>query len=235
MSLRFICFYFPGVYRDLRRFPDWDPSLARIGFFLYFGGFLTNIISYFVVSLIVRQLMNPLPLVLLTAIQSLVCALVYLQANKVYFILYPARQCIVVCAGTEKELSIVKKFGRVKERYKICSVCSETLGYDILVEKIDRYSAVIIGDIDPLLRLRLMTYCFEQSKRLFIVPTMQDIMLNKAHETQIGDSLVYLCKKQDVYNRAACHQTADGYFCFTGGVAHCFPGHAGDGDPDQGA
>lgn len=170
--------------------------LRELVFSYILAASLTNIISYFVVSLIVRQLMNPLPLVLLTAIQSLVCALVYLQANKVYFILYPARQCIVVCAGTEKELSIVKKFGRVKERYKICSVCSETLGYDILVEKIDRYSAVIIGDIDPLLRLRLMTYCFEQSKRLFIVPTMQDIMLNKAHETQIGDSLVYLCKNR---------------------------------------
>ncbi|MBC8533360.1 sugar transferase [Yeguia hominis] len=170
--------------------------LRELVFSYILSATFTNVISYFVVSLIVRGMMNPIPMLLLTLVQSLLCMLIYLQANKVYFILYPARECIVICAGTEKELSIVKKFGRVKERYKICSVCSESLGYELLVERIDRYSAVIIGNIDPILRLQLMTYCFEHSKRLFIVPTMQDIMLNKAHETQIGDSLVYLCKNR---------------------------------------
>lgn len=167
---------------------------------LFFSFFLaiciTNFISYFVVDLIVREMVKVFPLLLLTLFQVAVAIVVYYFANKIYFSLYPARNCIVICTGTENELSIVRKFGSMKERYHIGTVCNESIGYDALMERMETYSTVIIGEVETELRLKLMTYCYENNKRLFIVPTMQDIMLNKAHETQIGDSLVYLCKNR---------------------------------------
>ena len=158
--------------------------------------FLTNFAAYLVAMLVARSVLNPLPLLGMTFVQWFVASLLYILATAVYFRLYPVRDTMVISSGTSKELDIAKKFGRIKNRYNIELICSETMGYDALIEEIPKYSVIIICDIDYALRQRLLAYCFENGKRLFIVPTLQDIMLNRAHETQIGDSLVYLCKNR---------------------------------------
>ncbi len=154
----------------------------------------TNAIFYLVMCLIARAMLAVLPIVLVTAAQSMVAMFLYIEANAVYFKLYPARDCVVVCSDNPNDLLIVEKFIRIKERYKIKLVCDESEGYDAIVEKLGRHSTAILGSISNDLRSRLIKFCYENSIRLFVVPTVQDILLNKAHETQIGDSLVYLSK-----------------------------------------
>ena len=157
---------------------------------------LTNFITYIMLSLISETMLNPLPLLALCVVQIAAGAGLYVLANKLYFILYPARDTIVICADTRRDMDIVRRFRQLRERYNICCVCYESEDYETILGHIDEYSTVILGNIDASLRTRLIAYCFESNKRLFITPTMEDIMLNNAHETHIGDSLAYLCKNR---------------------------------------
>lgn len=157
---------------------------------------LTNVIFYFVLSLIARTMLDPWRLVLMLVVQLVIALFLYCFANRIYFIVYPARECVVVCADEDKNGPVITKFRKLRGRYLIRKVCNETEGYSQLTKSMEEYSTVILCEINYDLRQKLMSYCFENNKRLFVLPNMQDIMLNNAHQTQIGDSLVYLCKNR---------------------------------------
>lgn len=156
----------------------------------------TNFICYIVLCLIAQRILPVLPMAVLTAAHYLFALLWYMFANKVYFNLYPVRDCLAICRNDKQELSVIEKFARQRRRYNIQKVCFDTEGFDALTVQIDFHSTIIIGNIANDLRAKLTSYCFENNKRLFIIPTVQDVMLRNAHETQIEDSLVYLCKNR---------------------------------------
>ena len=157
---------------------------------------LTNFLFYFVLCLTAKALLPPGLLLLMLLVQMVGGTILYIGADRLYFLLYPARDSAIVCSISGDEAGLLAKIGTIKERYKICCVCSEAECYDAILRKIDRYSTLFIGNINDKLRMELMDYCFEKGKRLLVTPTIEDIIFHNAHETFIGDSLVYLCRNR---------------------------------------
>ena len=158
--------------------------------------FLTNMVTYFILCLIAGVMLNPFPLFLQLCIQALFGAIFYTIAYQVYFTLYPARDTMVILSNAKYDMETMQKFYQRKDRYDIRLVCSEAEGEEALKRKIDGFSTIVIGNVEKTLRQDLISYCFQQNKRLFLMPKMNDIILHSAHETFIGDSLVYLCKNR---------------------------------------
>ena len=157
---------------------------------------LTNFINYVILSLAAKMLLPLEPLTVTLLAQWAAGLLLYAAADRVYFLLYPARNAIVVSSDEGAELSTLDKFKHIKERYEIREVCSEREGMDAIMARITPYSTVILGTVDNEMRLALTEYCFEHSKRLFYIPTVQDIILHSSHQTFVGDSLMYQCKNK---------------------------------------
>lgn len=168
----------------------------EIIFSYYLVIFITNFIIYFVLSLTAKMLLDTVPLWTMTLVQICAGTLLYIGADRLYFVLYPARSSIVICSESRYELGTLAKVGTMKERYKIEKVLSETLGYDAITAQIMDYSTVFLGNVDRKLRRDLTDFCFENNKRLLVMPSVEDIIFHNAHETFIGDSLVYLCRNQ---------------------------------------
>ena len=155
---------------------------------------LTNFIFYFILSLTAKQLLIAGPIVVMTLAQWAAAILLYFGADKLYYVLYPARQSIVVCSGDQHEAAIFRKIDSMKERHTINMLITESQGAEAIKRCMEPYSTVFMGDISRELRLDLTEYCFEQNKRLFVLPTVEDIIFHNAHETIVGDSLVYQCR-----------------------------------------
>lgn len=176
----------------------------RIGVYRYreviFGfllaTFMTNFIMYFVLSLTAKKLLPVMPLFVTMLAQWGMGFLLYLGADRLYFVVHPARDCIVICSVGRRELETIEKFHNLSKRYRICEICDEDAGLDRLLGRIEPYSTVILGSVDNDLRLDLTEHCFDHNKRLFFMPSVQDIILHNAHETFIGDSILYLCKNR---------------------------------------
>ncbi len=168
--------------------------LKEIVFSYTLAIFISNLISYFVLSLIESKLLVVPPFIYLTLIQGVLGAVLYVLLNRTYFWLYPARKTLVICADTDNDRAILEKFRRIHERYDIRKILYENSDPELIKKNVEEYNTVILGNIDADLRASLMEHCFKERKRLFIVPTMQDILLNNAETAQIDDSLVYLCK-----------------------------------------
>lgn len=160
------------------------------------ASFLTNFIMYFVLSLLCKYMIDPIPLLVMLLAQWIAGALLLLLANRVFFLLRPVRKAIMVCSRDLHEKATLDKFLNMRDSYQIEETVSESLGYDALVDRISGYSTVITGEIEMELRQTLVNFCFDNNKRLFILPSVQDIILHNAHETFVGDSVVYLCKNR---------------------------------------
>ena len=157
---------------------------------------LTNVIMYFVISLLCKFIIDPIPLVITTLLQCIAGMLLLLLANRVFFLLRPIREAIMICSADQHETETLDKFSQMRDSYRILAVVSETMGYEQLINRINEFSTVIAGQIDVNLREKLVNYCFDHGKRLFVLPTVQDIILHSSHETFVGDSVVYLCKNR---------------------------------------
>ena len=158
--------------------------------------FLTNFIFYFILSLTAKKLLPIAPLGYMTLIQWGAALLLYWGADRLYYALYPARQSVVVCSKDRHEVAVFRKIDSMKERHTICAVITEAQDPDAIKRCLEPYSTVFMGDISRELRVDLTEYCFENNKRLFVLPTVDDIIFHNANQTVIGDSLVYQCRNR---------------------------------------
>lgn len=184
---------FASVYRCFR---IGTLRFRELLFAYYLAVVLSNFIMYFVLSLTAKMLLDPLPLFVMMLVQWGMGTVLYIGADRLFFVLYPARSSAIVCSDDQHELDTLQKIGSMKEKYKICLIVCETEGYDAIITKIQEFTTVFLGNVDRALRLELTDYCFEHNKRLLVMPTVEDIIFHNAHETFIGDSLVYLCKNR---------------------------------------
>ena len=159
------------------------------------ASFLTNFIMYFVISLLCKFIIDPLPLLAVLLFQWAAGSLLLL-ANRVFFLLRPVRDAVMVCSQDQHETETLEKFQNMRDSYRIVEVISEAAGFDAIAAGLAPYSTVIAGAIDASLRQKLVNFCFEHNKRLFVLPSVQDIILHNSHETFVGDSVVYLCKNR---------------------------------------
>lgn len=155
---------------------------------------MVNIVAYAVLSLISKALINPLPVLVLTLVQFLVIFVVYEIANMVYFKIYPSRETLIIYADTEYDRMVAKKFVLNRDRYKVRNVIKESAGFDEITKSIDKYDTVIIGNIALDLRDDLIDYSYARDKRIFVLPTVNDIILHSSHVVQVGDSIMHLIK-----------------------------------------
>lgn len=160
------------------------------------ASFLTNFIMYFVISLLCKFIIDPLPLLAVLLFQWAAGSLLLLLANRVFFLLRPVRDAVMVCSQDQHETETLEKFQNMRDSYRIVEVISEAAGFDAIAAGLAPYSTVIAGAIDASLRQKLVNFCFEHNKRLFVLPSVQDIILHNSHETFVGDSVVYLCKNR---------------------------------------
>ena len=159
---------------------------------------LADILSYFILVLASGGMLVVWPFFALLGVQLAVGMLLYIVANKTYFSLNPAYDTVVICANSKWEAEIIAKFRRIPERYNISQVLYEQAEEAEMFFAIDHHDTVILGDIAQEKREKILNYCFEKNRRLYLLPTVQDIMLNNASVTQIGDTMALLCKNRPV-------------------------------------
>ncbi len=148
--------------------------------------------------------------ILLWTIQCLASSVVYVFANAVYFSISPPRRLLAICCGTQSEIKMIQRFAQDRQRFVLSEIISVSMGEDAIKAAIDTVPAVLLGDIDKQLRDRLTDYCFENNKRLLVIPDLQDVMMHEAHLTQISDSMVFMCKNRGMtYEQTVIKRVSD--------------------------
>lgn len=170
---------------------------ARHGEVLYSNAValvFTDALAYLQLSLIGMRLLELAPMLLLWILQFCASALLTYAANAIYFKVYPVREVLIVCRTLESEQRLTRQVRSIREKYKLKQVIVQERGVQEIKQAILSVNCVMITDIDLNLRRELVDFCYEHDTRVYVVPNVEDIMLNTAESTRIFDTPVLLCR-----------------------------------------
>lgn len=157
----------------------------------------TNIVMYLELSLIARRMVAVAPLAVGILYQIAVVFICSCCANMIYFKLYTARKVLAVFSNEIYGFGLIRKMSVISERFSVeCGVNVEQTDMEQIKRLIDKYDAVAICDIDKNKQKEIMSYCYTNQKRTYLLPDITDIIMNNAYDIQIGDTPVLMSRNR---------------------------------------
>ena len=153
----------------------------------------TNIFTYFQIAIIDKRFLNPVPMVIMTIVEVVVILLWTWLFQLAYGKLFPPRKMLLI-SGDRSDYHLLEKINARDDKYEICKVVNYRRGIDKLKAEIQKYDAVIIGDMPSHDRNVLLKHCYETSIRSYSVPKISDILLRSSNELNLFDSPLLLSR-----------------------------------------
>ena len=155
---------------------------------------IANTLIYLQLSLMDSALLNVGPILILTIMQIITIFVLITAINKIYFLIYPIRNVVLLCKNKQDAERITDKVKKIREKYRIVATYTQDeISMDIL-DSVDSMGSIMIGDIDLNLRRKISNYCYDKDIRIYLIPSVEDILINSAEQTQIFDTPVLLSK-----------------------------------------
>ncbi len=152
-----------------------------------------NVMAYFLISLIGRDFMNGVPILLMTLVDFVVLTVWTFISGKIYFLIYPPRR-LVILYGSHQAAALVLKMSQRVDKYMICESVSIDEDKKIIQELLLKYEGVIICDIPAEMRNDYLKFCFDNSLRAYIAPKISDIIIRGADDIRLFDTPLLLCR-----------------------------------------
>ena len=160
--------------------------------------FLTNFITYFLLSMLCMELMNLVYYFPMTVIQMVWAGLWIVFSNYIYRTIFPPRELLLVHGDRPIE-DIVRKFSSRKDKYVISRTMNINEGIEkICLEALERYDAVVIWDIPSEARNKILKFCYGKSIRVYIMPKISDVILSGAEQLHLFDSPILLTREYSI-------------------------------------
>jgi len=106
-----------------------------------------------------------------------------------YFTLYKARSVLAVFS-IENRNDIIKKMATIKERFVLSKGITVDKSMDEIKRTIDEFDTVLICDFDNNVKSEILNYCYSRDKRIYLLPSSADTILNGSYPVQIFDTPV---------------------------------------------
>ena len=157
----------------------------------------TNAVMYLELSLIARQLVAIMPMIIGIAYQVGVVAISAFCANTIYFKLYPPRRVVAIFGDDVSGFELIKKMGKISERFQIeRGLNVNTTDLEEIKRQIDKYEAVVICGVDKNLQKKILSYCYTNEKRSYLLPDITDIIISNSYNIQISDTPVLMSRNR---------------------------------------
>ncbi len=155
----------------------------------------SGVVAYLELCMVARDYVSAVPItVVCMAEMVFIIPWVYI-VRKLYVLLYPPRQMLVIYGDYSPE-DLMDKINTRKDKYNICASISCHEGMDKLVEKIKQYEAIVLCDLPAEIRNDIMKYCYKKSIRTYVTPKISDIMLRSADDIHLFDTPLLLSRNQ---------------------------------------
>lgn len=127
---------------------------------------------------------------------QLVCSAAWtVICNTLQIKIYGRHRILLISSDTKSADILRKKLDNRKNRFFIKEIIYEDSGVENILERCNEYGTIMIDDLDPNLRNIITKYCFENSKVMFMVPKVAEIIRNGAQPLHIIDTPLYVTKK----------------------------------------
>lgn len=152
-----------------------------------------NVIGYLLIVLLSARFVTVLPMLAATAI-DIVAIIIWVTVTDIMFKkLFPPRKILLLFEQYNAEELMYKMSSR-KDRYEISEMLDVKVGWDKIVEKIEKYDAVLIYDVHSELRNKILKHCYEKSVRVYTTPKISDIIIRSSESIHLFDTPLLLSR-----------------------------------------
>ncbi len=85
---------------------------------------------------------------------------------------------------------IIKKVQIIRERFQLTKGITTVRGLEAIKREVDGYDTVLICDFDPTMKSEVLKYCYAKNKRIYLLPSSADTILNGSYQVQVFDTPV---------------------------------------------
>lgn len=155
--------------------------------------FLVNFLTYWQLSLIANVMIAPVPMLVLTLLDILLCLGCCFVYTAVYHRYHTPRDLVMVY-GREDALELENKMALRGDKYQITKTISVNAGLEEICEEIKRHEAVLLNDVPAQIRNDILKVCYRDEIRVYATPKLSDIIISGAEKICIFDTPLLLIK-----------------------------------------
>lgn len=153
-----------------------------------------NLLMYFELLLLIRaSYPSIIPLLILFLIECGVTAVWLALVTILNNHIYPPHDMVLI-HGDYPADDIVRSMNQRNDRYHIRATININEGKQKVVAAIEGHEAVVISDLPATERNDVVKYCYANSKPLYMLPKLTDIIIRSSEELHVFDSPVLLNK-----------------------------------------
>lgn len=164
-----------------------------LGLAQWIGLFITNAITYVQLCLIASKVINPLPMLLIMAIDVIVTTGFIFLYVYLYRRTYAPHQMIMVF-GSDEALSLKIKLDSREDKYCIKKLISAEADFDKICSEVMQYDAVVINDVPAQIRNDILKFCYKNEIRSYVVPKITDVILRGSKDVSLFDTPIFYVK-----------------------------------------
>lgn len=164
-------------------------QLRRIDVILsqYLSIFVTNLITYVIISLLAFRFINILPVVVMTLGEFIITTIWTFLSSRFYGHIFPSWKILLIY-GERPATDLVYKVEERRDKYAIYDAINVNEGMDAIAEKVKDFEAVIIGDVPAQQRNDVLKFCYGRGIRAYVIPKISDIILMGSDRIHIFDT-----------------------------------------------
>ncbi|MCR5135339.1 MAG: exopolysaccharide biosynthesis polyprenyl glycosylphosphotransferase [Clostridiales bacterium] len=154
---------------------------------------IANFITYWQMALIANGMIAVKPFLLMTLIEIAFASLCCVVFNWIYDRMHEQTRMLMIY-GTENALSLEQKTNMRLSSYHVDETVSVEENMETILGMLDGYDAVLINDVPPRRRNRILKYCYRHNKEVYIVPKISDIVIRGAEDFTLLDTPIITIK-----------------------------------------
>lgn len=155
--------------------------------------FLVNFLTYWQLSLVANVMISPMPMLVLTLLDILICLGCCFVYTVVYHRYHTPRDLLMIY-GSQNALDLENKMAMRGDKYRITKTISVEAGLEAICQEINKHEAVLLNDVPAQIRNDILKVCYRDEVRVYATPKLSDIIISGAEKICIFDTPLLLIK-----------------------------------------
>lgn len=179
-----------------------------------FTALAANAVFYLEMMMLSYKFPTMVPLIGATALQIVFAAVWISVSGNIYQKLFSPYDVLLIYQGTSTDMFVEKVKSR-KDQFNIVDSISADEDLASIYDKINQNNTVMLWDLQTALRNTIFKYCYENAKRIYVMPKISDIILNGSTPIHIFDTPLLLTDSNPIqYEERVVKRTMDFILAF---------------------
>ena len=164
---------------------------GEVMFSLLFTSLLSNAVFYMIMMMYSFKFPTPVPILGVTGLQIFFGSFWISGTGNLYRRLFKPYDVLLVYWGKATD-NFVAKVKTRKDQFRIVDSIEATEDLSEIYSKINKCGTIMLWDLPTSIRNTVFKYCYENSKRIYIMPKISDIILNGSKPVHMFDTPLLL-------------------------------------------